>query len=58
MQKIISLILNKFLKFKQNKPISFEVFADEKDSMIEQGRKINSWGKNVYVKVPVVKIQK
>ena len=23
-------------------------------SMIEQGRKINSWGKNVYVKVPVV----
>jgi transaldolase len=22
--------------------------------MIEQGKKINSWGKNVYVKVPVV----
>ena len=37
-----------------NKPISFEVFADDQYSMIEQGRKINSWGKNVYVKVPVV----
>ena len=42
------------LKVCRNKPISFEVFADDKDTMIEQGRKINSWGKNVYVKVPVV----
>ena len=37
-----------------NKPISLEVFADDEQSMIEQGKKINSWGKNVYVKVPVV----
>tara|TARA_B100000963_G_scaffold78409_1_gene66406 strand:- start:48 stop:743 length:696 start_codon:yes stop_codon:yes gene_type:complete len=42
------------LKVCRNKPISFEVFADNQHSMIEQGRKINSWGKNVYVKVPVV----
>ena len=42
------------LKVCRNKPISFEVFADDQVSMIEQGRKINSWGKNVYVKVPVV----
>ena len=42
------------LKICGNKPISFEVFADNQDSMIKQGRKINSWGKNVYVKVPVV----
>ena len=42
------------LKVCRNKPISFEVFADDQDTMIEQGRKINSWGKNVYVKVPVV----
>ncbi len=42
------------LKVCRNKPISFEVFADDQASMIEQGRKINSWGKNVYVKVPVV----
>ena len=42
------------LKICIKKPISFEVFADDQESMIEQGRKINSWGKNVYVKVPVV----
>ena len=42
------------LKVCRNKPISFEVFADDQLSMIEQGKKINSWGKNVYVKVPVV----
>ena len=42
------------LKVCRYKPISFEVFADDQDSMIVQGRKINSWGKNVYVKVPVV----
>ena len=42
------------LKVCRNKPISFEVFADDQDSMIDQGIKINSWGKNVYVKVPVV----
>ena len=42
------------LKVCKNKPISFEVFADDQKSMIEQGEKINTWGKNVYVKVPVV----
>tara|TARA_B100000686_G_C16756890_1_gene956129 strand:- start:741 stop:1439 length:699 start_codon:yes stop_codon:yes gene_type:complete len=36
-----------------NKPISFEVFADNTNEMIEQGLKINKWGKNVYVKIPV-----
>ena len=35
------------------KPVSFEVFADDEKNMILQGLKINSWGKNVYVKVPV-----
>ena len=38
----------------KNKPISFEVFADDSRSMIDQGIKINNWGKNIYVKVPVV----
>ena len=42
------------LKICKKKPISFEVFADDHKSMIEQGKKISSWGKNVYVKVPVV----
>ena len=44
----------KILKVCKNKPISFEVFADNHRSMIEQGIKINKWAKNIYVKVPVV----
>ena len=36
-----------------NKPVSCEVFADDIKNMIYQGKKINSWGRNVYVKVPV-----
>ncbi len=35
------------------KPISFEVFADDPKNMISQGFKINNWGRNVYVKVPI-----
>jgi len=42
------------LKICKNKPISFEVFADDQETMIEQGKKISKWGKNVYVKVPVI----
>jgi transaldolase len=42
------------LKICQKKPISLEVLADNQKSMINQGKKINSWGKNVYVKVPVI----
>ena len=34
-------------------PISFEVFADAADEMRRQARLIASWGKNVYVKIPV-----
>ena len=41
------------LKICSNKPISFEVFADDTDEMIRQGLKIKEWGKNVYVKIPV-----
>ena len=44
----------KILSVCRNKPISLEVFADSHKSMIEQGVKINNWGKNIYVKVPVV----
>jgi len=36
------------------KPISFEVFGDDYNSMKKQALIINSWGKNVFVKVPVV----
>ena len=48
----------KILKICNKKPISFEVFADNHKLMIEQGVKINNWGKNVYVKVPVINSKK
>jgi transaldolase len=35
------------------KPISFEVFADDFKEMNRQALEINSWGKNVYVKIPI-----
>ena len=44
----------KLLKVCKNKPISLEVFADTFDEMLRQAMIINSWGKNVYVKIPVV----
>ena len=44
----------KLLKVCKKKPISFEVFADNPKEMLEQAYKINKWGKNVYVKIPVV----
>jgi transaldolase len=34
-------------------PVSFEVFADEREEMRRQARLIASWGANVYVKIPV-----
>ncbi len=44
----------KILKVCKKKPISFEVFADNSKDMLKQAYEINSWGKNVYVKIPVV----
>jgi len=44
----------KILKICKNKPVSLEVFADNLNAMIDQGLKINEWGKNVFVKVPVI----
>ena len=35
------------------KPISFEVFADDNKNIIKQALKIKNWGKQVYVKIPV-----
>ena len=37
-----------------NKPVSCEVFADDEKNMVLQGIKISKWGKNVYVKVPII----
>ena len=44
----------KILKVCKKKPISFEVFADSFKDMLKQAYEIDSWGKNVYVKIPVV----
>ena len=35
------------------KPISFEVFADDSQNIINQAEKIKDWGAQIYVKVPV-----
>ena len=44
----------KLLKARKGKPISLEVFGDTPKQMLEQAKIINSWGQNVYVKIPVV----
>tara|TARA_Y100000816_G_scaffold40889_1_gene25686 strand:+ start:625 stop:1323 length:699 start_codon:yes stop_codon:yes gene_type:complete len=44
----------KILKICKKKPVSLEVFGDKFHEMIDQGLKISKWGKNVYVKIPVV----
>tara|TARA_B100000674_G_scaffold426728_1_gene381043 strand:- start:71 stop:766 length:696 start_codon:yes stop_codon:yes gene_type:complete len=41
------------LRVCKNKPISFEVFADNYNNILKQAFKIKTWGKNVYVKIPV-----
>lgn len=42
------------LKIITKKPISFEIFADEKSEIENQAKKIATWGNNVFVKIPVI----
>ena len=44
----------KILKICDNKPVSLEVFADEYYEVKKQALQINNWGKNVYVKIPIM----
>jgi len=44
----------KILKICKKKPVSLEVFADDFENIRKQALKIKDWGKNVYVKIPVV----
>ncbi len=44
----------RLLKVCRTKPISLEVFGDTYEQMLKQAMIINSWGKNIYVKIPVV----
>ena len=52
--KDYKLYSKKILKICKNKPVSLEVFADEYNEMKKQAIEINKWGKNVFVKVPIV----
>ena len=51
--KNYELYSREILKVCNNKPVSFEVFADDYKNILKQALKIKSWGKNVYVKIPV-----
>ena len=51
--KDYKLYSKKILKICKNKPVSLEVFADDYLNMKKQALKICTWGKNVYVKIPV-----
>ena len=44
----------KILKICNHKPVSLEVFGDNYIQMKKQALEINKWGKNVYVKIPVL----
>ena len=41
------------LEIIREKPFSLEVFADDFDEIERQARKISTWGKNVFVKIPI-----
>ena len=51
--KNYELYSREILKVCNNKPVSFEVFADDYKNILKQAFKIKSWGRNVYVKIPV-----
>jgi transaldolase len=53
-EKFAKEILNEIVDL----PISFEVFSDEFDNMEKEARLISSWGKNVFVKIPITNTKK
>ena len=44
----------KILNICKNKPVSLEVFADEYSEIKNQAIEINKWGKNIFVKIPII----
>ncbi len=52
--KDYKLYSKKILKICKKKPVSLEVFADNFKDIKKQALLINKWGKNVYVKIPVI----
>ena len=49
---------HEILKIITDRPVSFEVFADDFENMERQALEINTWGKNVYVKIPITNTKK
>ena len=45
---------DKILSLIEDKPISFEIFADDEYEIQKQAEMISAWGKNVFVKIPIV----
>ena len=41
------------LKITKDKPVSFEIFSDDLDEMYDQAKEIASWGKSIFVKIPI-----
>jgi transaldolase len=56
--KNYEIFAKKILKTIKKKPISFEVFSDDLNEMKKQAEIINSWGKNIYVKIPITNTKK
>lgn len=48
---------NAVLGLVAGKPVSFEVLANDLPTMALQARRIATWGKNIYVKIPVTTTQ-
>lgn len=48
----------KVLEKIKNVPVSFEVFTNEIDTMYKEAKEIASWGENVYVKIPIMTVDK
>lgn len=53
-EKFAKIVLSKIKK----KPVSFEVFSDDHNEMYEQAKKISSWGRNAFVKIPICNTKK
>jgi transaldolase len=48
---------HRVLEVVPDRPISFEVFADDEPEMRRQARVIATWGPNVFIKIPVTNTQ-
>ena len=46
-------ILPRSFKNYKDKPVSFEIFSDDLNEMYDQAKEIASWGKSIFVKIPI-----